>query len=235
MTDPVGGAWGWVPSGGGASTATPALAGAGGMSFAMPALGIGMGLAGSLLGHHDAKKQAEERKRAIAAAMAEEARIANEEALRHYKAGGIQQGELLSHLQRLSNPSEAQGVADERSANIAALAGPETAVGGSGPGAEVAQRAAAGVRSRSALTNQMDLAQALLGAQTRQRGTSARSADVAASRAVIPLQEALFALAQQRQQNQMRLQQTLGNVGPGWAGVAGSALSGLSSAPMMFA
>jgi hypothetical protein len=216
---------------GGTSLAVPAA----GMSFAMPALGIGMGLAGSLLGHHDAKKQAEERKRAIAAAMAEEARIANEEALRHYKAGGIQQGELLSHLQRLSNPSESQGVADERAANIAALAGPETAVGGSGPGAEVAQRAAAGVRSRSALTNQMDLAQALLGAQTRQRGTSARSADVAASRAVIPLQEALFALAQQRQQNQMRLQQTLGNVGPGWAGVAGSALSGLSSAPMMFA
>lgn len=198
----------------------------------------GMGVAGAALSHNDAKKQAAARAAALQRSMAENTRIANEEAQANYKAGGIRQGEMLAHLQRLLSPenqANAQQFSDERSARIAALSGPDTAVGGVSPGQDVAARSAGMGRSRMALGTKLDLAQALMAAQDRGRMASARTAEVRGSRAAIPLQEALFNLNKQRMQNQEQLQATLGGIGPSWSGVAGGALSGLSSGAMLFA
>lgn len=198
--------------------------------------GAGIGLAGSLLSHFDARRQGKRRASAIRGAMDENDRIAVDEAREQYRAGAVQQGELLAHLRRLADPAAAAGVAAQRSARVDAMAGPETGISGAGgPGDAVAARAASVARDRAGPGNRLDLAGALLRLQDRQRGVSARSAGVAASRATIPLQEALFALARRRAQNQANLQATLGGIGPGWGGVAGQVLSGASSAPLLFA
>lgn len=202
------------------------------------ALGGAMSLAGGIMGHNDAKRQAAARAAAIQFAQERMMEISQQEAKAYGKAGAIKQGELLAHLKRLADGQVAergQSDADARAAQIAALAGPETAVGGISPGNQVASVAAGVDRGRAATSNRVDLARALLGSQDRARGYSARSADVAASRAVIPLQDRLYQLSLQRMQTQADLQAALGGIGPGWGGVAGQVLQGTAMMPMMFA
>lgn len=207
----------------------------------LPMIGasVGLGLAGSLMNHADARKQAAAKAAAYQAAMAREKQLSKREALAQYGAGGVRQGELLAHLQRIAGPGAQAGAeqyATDRGAEIDALAGPaSSAPAGGGAGADVQAAALAQAQQRQGLASNLDMAQALMGGQDRGRMFSARSGDTAASRVLVPLQETLYKLAQQRMQNQAQLQAALGDVGPGWMGVAGQAMSGASALPMMFA
>lgn len=235
--------WDMMGAGMGGAAGASAMGGAGmgaaGIGLGPAAgIGIGMGVLGSVLSHMDAKKQAAAKQAALAEAMRKNKQISQDEAMAQYKAGGISQGELLKHLQRLVSTGQqqtSQQHIDDRQGRIEAMAGAPTATGDASPTGQVAQAAIDQGNLRSGLQDRMGLAQALLGAQDRGRAASSRTADVSASRAVIPLQERLYKLAQDRMQTQANLQNALGNVGPGWGGIAGGALSGMSSAPFMFA
>ena len=171
----------------------------------LPAIGIALAAGGALASYLGGQSEAAKQAAALEEARRRQLAATNAMEQAQYQAGAIHQGEMAGHLSRIIGQYD-QGGADAtaRRAAITQAAGPTTSTGNG-----LAQHLYSLAQARVQPSYASQDAAAAIGFGDRNVAASGRAADIAASRADIPLAEARYRYARDTGDTQGWLQREL--------------------------